>query len=244
MLSRSVCQTIGALQHPRHLACSGSTGQALATPWSCWADHHPTLGWETLGSFGKLPSQVSPCPGEVPPILQLDLSSLEHILAGPRWVAGHPSCSDLGRGRLCTLVHPISLETEGYLPAHCHQQPQALIGQLGLGTRFCTAQAGTLAHRQKMTADRVTPLCPSCLHSGSPCLSLPCRMKSRRVKVLLLTLGRRRRGCHCVCTRIPIYWSRQQPGPSPAPLPAGVQPNLGRELGVPPHPWLCESQAG
>lgn len=174
MLSRSVCQTIGALQHPRHLACSGSTGQALATPWSCWADHHPTLGWETLGSFGKLPSQVSPCPGEVPPILQLDLSSLEHILAGPRWVAGHPSCSDLGRGRLCTLVHPISLETEGYLPAHCHQQPQALIGQLGLGTRFCTAQAGFLTGcllSQVLLLTALLSTTPGCRPVGSTLLS-------------------------------------------------------------------------
>lgn len=32
----------------------------------------------------KLPSQVSPCSEEVPPTLQLVLSSLEHALAGPR----------------------------------------------------------------------------------------------------------------------------------------------------------------
>lgn len=52
--------------------------------------------------------------------------------------------------------------------------------------------------------------------------------------MLLLTLARRRRGRHWVCTCIYFCWARQQPGPSRAPLPAGVQPNLGRELGVPP----------
>lgn len=53
--------------------------------------------------------------------------------------------------------------------------------------------------------------------------------------MILLTLGRRRRGGRrWVCTCIHFCWAR----PSPAPLPAGVQPNLGRELGVPP---ICGS---
>uniref|UniRef100_A0A803V874 VPS37 C-terminal domain-containing protein n=1 Tax=Ficedula albicollis TaxID=59894 RepID=A0A803V874_FICAL len=68
---QELCSTPG--QFRKHWAGPGNPMVLLS-----WPPLH--LGWGPLGSFGKLPSQVSPCPGEVPPTLP----SLEHTPAGPQ----------------------------------------------------------------------------------------------------------------------------------------------------------------
>lgn len=141
------------------------------------------LGWppphfsQSPLTTGKLPRKASPCPGEVPPTLELVLSSLEHVL--PQVGAGVPSCSGPSGECMCSISAPCASGEHGSsgclterTPPYWQLQPLLQAWAWAEDKVLHRAQDGDIGNRQELAAAQGDPSVPllACMHSGSPCL--------------------------------------------------------------------------